>query len=233
MDQVFNKIVGIDISLNHLGICLLDSEGRFQDYAFLTDTKKFVTADPEHGELYKHQSSRSDHPLHFQRIGRFEELVDLMLSKWCSDGGDWVGVAVEGYALNSKNTRLYETAELTGAIKRTVVRPCQELRIHDPDTVKMFAVDYGHAKKDQIYDKFEEETGESVPTTWLKQGQKRELSGPGTDVADAYFLARLLWTENQVRTGRIKLQDLPPFVRKILLRQTKTYPQNLLERPYC
>jgi len=127
---------------------------------------------------------------------------------------------------------LYETAELTGHIKVAVVRT-DKLRVHDPDTIKLFACNYGHATKEQIYTQFMDETGVSVPTTWLKQGKKKILSGPGTDVADAYFLARMGWMEHQLRTAQVKLQELPEHLQRIFIRETKAYPLNLLDRPYA
>lgn len=227
---MFQKTIGLDVSLNHLGMCCLDHSGELQHWAFLADTKKFVTEDPDHGELYKAPSARSDHPRHFRRIEYFVDFVVSRLKQWWE--AEPQVICLEGYALDSKNTRLYETAEVTGAIKRECVQAGRRLRIHDPDTIKMFACNYGHATKEQIYTQFMDETGVSVPTTVLKEGGKKILSGPGTDVADAYFLARMGWMEHQLRTAQMKLQDLPPHLAKIFTRETKAYPVNLLERPY-
>jgi len=224
-------VAGLDVSLNHLGMCCLDSEGQLQHWAFLTDTKKFVKEDPDHGELYRAPSARSDHPRHFCRIEYFVKFVLRCLEEW-SEGGDPQIVCLEGYALNSKNTRLYETAEVTGAIKRACVLAHRKLRVHDPDSIKLFACNYGHATKNQVYTQFMDETGVSVPITWLKEGKMKKLSGPGTDVADAYFLARMGWMEHQLRIGQIKLQNISPHLQKVFIRETKAYPVNLLERPY-
>lgn len=225
-----HKVIGLDVSLNHLGMCCLDLDGQLQHWTFLTDTKKFVKEDPDRGVLYKVPSARSDHPRHFRRIEYFVEFVTDHLKQW--EAGELQIVCIEGYALESKNTRLYETAELTGAVKRACVLAGRKLRVHDPGTIKLFACNYGHATKQQIYNEFIDETGVSVPTTLLKEGQKRVLSGPGTDVADAYFLARMGWMEHKLRIAEIRLQDLSPHLRKIYTRETKAYPVNLLERPY-
>ena len=225
--------IGLDVSLNHLGMCAVSgATGKLTEWAFLTDVKKFIKEDPDHGELYRAPSARSDHSDHFRRIETFVRFVHMRLGWWMPSGGNQIA-AIEGYALKTKNTRMYETAELTGAIKRKVVRRMRLLRVHDPDTVKSFAVNYGHAQKEQMYQQFVDETGVSIPTTWLKDGGKRILSGPGTDVADAYFLARMAWMEHQLRVAEIRLQDLPPHLQKIFTRETKAYPLNLMERPYA
>lgn len=226
-----NQIIGLDVSLNHLGMCSLRSNGELQHWAFLTDIKKFVTEDPIHGHLYKEVSARSDHSRHFRRIRHFTDFVLDHLKVWKE--GDSQIVCIEGYALNSKNTRLYETAELIGAIKRDCVTYGCRLRVHDPDTIKMYACNNGHATKDQIYARFMDETGVSLPTTTLRQENKSILSGPGTDVADSYFLARMGWMEQAIRTNQLRLQDLPPHLARIFVRETKAYPINLLERPYA
>jgi len=226
------KFIGLDVSLNHLGMCHIGPDGELRAWAFLTDTKKFVIEDPVHGTLYKQPSARSDHPDHFRRIQRFTSFVMGRIRS--AEPCVWPCIVnIEGYALNSKNTRLYETAELTGNIKVAVARWAGKLRVHDPDTIKLFACNYGHATKDQIYMQFIDETGVSVPITWLKQGNKKILSGPGTDVADAYFLARMGWMEHQLRTAQIKLQELPEHLQRIFIRETKAYPLNLLDRPYA
>jgi hypothetical protein len=231
-EQMSEQYIGIDISLNHLGMCLVDNAGIFRDYAFLTDTKKFVTADPEKGILYRAPSARNDHPNHIRRIDRFLQFVTETIEHWSDFFDGSQSVSIEGYALASKNTRLYESAELTGAIKRSIAKMGGRcIRIHDPDTLKLFAVGYGHASKEQMYQQFSKEAGVSIPTTLLKEGKGKVLSGPGTDVADAYFLARMLWLEHDLRSGDVRLQDLPPHLHKIYTRETKTYPVNLLERP--
>ena len=59
-----------------------------------------------------------------------------------------------------------------------------------------------------------------------------DLDGPATDLADAYFLARMLYTELEVRTGRILLSQLDEGERRIFLRVTKAYPVNILDRQF-
>ena len=65
-----------------------------------------------------------------------------------------------------------------------------------------------------------------------KKGKPDDLDGPLTDIVDAYFLAKLIWIELQVRSGEICLKDLPEHQILTFNRVTKAYPVNLLARPF-
>jgi len=238
--------IGLDISLNHLGMCFLDEQGKYADHAFITDVKKYVTADPAHGMHYKAPSARSDDPNHFLRVREFCNFIYSTMYRWNILGVDvdevattlnkpfstTLRVAIEGYGFASKSTRLRESTELVGAIKQLIYQKGVLFRVHDPDSVKLFAVGNGHATKEQMHAQFVEETHVVVPHTWRKEKGKKILDGPGTDVADAYFLARLLWTEMELRKGKVSLHELPEYQIRVFNRTTKAYPVNLLDRPF-
>jgi len=59
-----------------------------------------------------------------------------------------------------------------------------------------------------------------------------EYDGVGTDLADAFFLGRILRTELMLRAGVEKLEDLSESERGIFLRTTSAYPENILSRPF-
>lgn len=59
-----------------------------------------------------------------------------------------------------------------------------------------------------------------------------EYAGIATDLADAFFLARMLRTELMLRSGEEDLKDLPENERRIFLRVTKALPENVLSRPF-
>lgn len=232
--------VGFDVSLNHLGMAMLGPEGKLRDYHYITSVKKGHTVDPEHSTHYSAPSARSDHPLHFKRIHTFLDVVDALINDFYSQAvleGDEPPILIcvfEGYAIGSKSSRLFENAELTGVIKHYLVdyqgNAMCSLRVHDPDSVKLFAVGNGHAKKRDVYQQFVEETQTSV--YYKEDKSKKDFDGPGTDIADAYFLARLGWLEVQLRKGCISLQEIPENWIRVVNRVTKTYPINLLDRPF-
>jgi len=59
-----------------------------------------------------------------------------------------------------------------------------------------------------------------------------EYDGAATDISDAFFLGRILRLELMLREGIIELKDLNESERKIFLRVTKAYPENILDRPF-
>jgi hypothetical protein len=230
--------LGLDVSLNHLGMAFLSPQGKFLDYYFITSVKKEANAHLDHSTYYNAPSARSDHPLHYKRVNEFLDVVHDVVRDFYDVGMDFVGnptllCCVEGYAVGTKSSRLFETAELTGSIKNYLVYEQEyPLRVHDPDSVKLFAVGNGHAKKEDVYRQFVQETEVEIYYKQVKRGTKKDFDGPGTDVADAYFLARLTWMEMQLRKGRMSLQDMPENWVRVVNRVTKTYPTNLLDRPF-
>jgi len=225
------KFLGIDLSLNHFGSCLLDEEGKVLDYYYMTDVKKDVEVDKHHSVHHQIPSARCDSSEHFDRmiyiVGLLRRLYDIY-----NCANTILMVSIEGYGYASDSPRQYEIAELTGYLKTQLLLGGAAIRVHDPDSVKLFAVGNGHASKETIYNQFKKETGLDVYVKSSKKGKKTELAGPGTDVADAYFLASLLRTEMLLRLGKLQLKDLPEHQIRVFNRVTKTYPVNLLDRPF-
>lgn len=225
------KFVGIDLSLAHFGTCLIDMEGKVLDYHYMTDVKKDAEVDSKHSVHHRIPSATCDSSEHFDRMVYIASLIRQRFDIYnCAN--KMMMVAIEGYGYASDSSRQYEIAELTGHLKTEIVSEGAAIRVHDPDSVKLFAVGNGHATKEMIYNQFEKETGLKVYTKHVKNRKKVELAGPGTDVADAYFLASLLRTEMLLRLGKIQLKDLPEHQIRVFNRVTKTYPVNLLDRPF-
>jgi len=60
---------------------------------------------------------------------------------------------------------------------------------------------------------------------------KNDVDGPGTDVADAYWLADMLRTEQSVRRGTTLVSSLEPRRIEVFNAVSDASPVNVLARP--
>jgi Holliday junction resolvasome RuvABC endonuclease subunit len=207
-------ILGIDLSLNHAGYVMLDGDsGRLLDYAFLSDVKKDVRFDERHGfhlDVKKRDGEDRD-CFTARRMARNIEIFEYIL--WdhfeLSTQIQEVYCCIEGYAYNIQNTKaIYQIAEWTGYVKNCLYGRAK-LRTYDPALMKRFSVGNGKAtKKDMVEGFFKDNPKIELV---LKQDKHGEYDGPGTDVADAYFLAKMLWIELKLRNCEVCLEDLPEY----------------------
>lgn len=235
------KIHGLDLSLDHCGIVTLNKQGNVNNYLYTTTSKKMAEADSKHSFLLSKKAK--DESKDVFRLRRINEISEAMLeydaeffyrgrpkSKY---------VSIEGYAYASQTTSICQIAELTGNIKHRIFRGGGIIRIHDPLTVKLFAVNTGRCLKKDIVKAARKAF--TIPECLIKRKQIKkkgqtekieEYDGPATDVADAYFLAKMVQVELELRSGKITLAELSENERRIFLRVTKAYPVNLLSRPF-
>ena len=234
-------ILGLDLSLNHFGLVVLDQNGFVLGSWFLTDIKKYLSCAPvsffeNYLDLNK---DLLDKDVFEER--RIDFICDLMVGLWEIDiVGNFsnVYVSIEGYANSSLSNSVHQMAELTGILKYNIFyKQGAKLRVHDPLSVKLFATGKGNCiKKDMV--EAAKNCGYVVPDCLftIKKTKKKnkidDLDGPGTDLVDAYFLAKMLLRELEVRDGLVQLDQLPENERSIFLRVTKTYPVNLMARDF-
>jgi len=234
-------IVGCDTSLNHGGFCFFDYKGEVTGYRFFHNVKKYVTADPDHGVLTGMKKKPDETSLAYD-ARRAANYCNLFYAHVVGGGvGPFALVnmcfSIEGYAINmgSKNTnRLLQIAELTGTLKDFIYRCSGMMRIHDPLTVKLFAC-HGKAtklemRKAAVFDGLV--LPDNLFTMKKVKGKGEDLDGPGTDVVDAYWLGKMVVTEMKLRHGLILMSDLPENQIRVFNRVTKTYPVNILARPF-
>jgi len=234
------KILGLDISLDHSGVVTLNKDGKVVDYLYTTTSKKLSEVDPKHSFLLSKKGKEESKDVF--RLRRLREIASALLEY---DDGFFFKIvpnmyfSIEGYAYSSKTTSICQIAELTGFLKQMIFAGGGKLRIHDPLTVKLFAVSKGKClKKDIVLEALKAFT---IPDGLIKRkkvkvkGQDEkieEYDGPATDIADAYFLARMVFMELKLRSGKVMLDKLPENERRIFLRVTKAYPVNILARPF-
>jgi len=235
------RIFGLDISLRHFGFVELDDSGSVMNYFYMTDVKMFANADSEHCLFYKPSKDLDRETEQFFRIGQIQQ---FLTSKIWPTGA--FTVAVEDYGYASQSTRFAEIAEQTGVVKNMFLIGGGCFRLYDPDSVKLFGTGNGHAlKRDMVYALLRNTPnpggGGFFPEALIKKINKKikngketveEYDGPGTDLADAYWLAQLLRTEMLLRNGAVLMKDLPENQIRVFNRVTKAFPVNVLDRPF-
>jgi len=144
---------------------------------------------------------------------------------------DYVGI--EDYAIRAEQGAHYLGE--AGGIARTVCWDAGvKLRLHDPCSVKMFATLNGNCPKENVAPIVRERWGLDF-TNFCPESKKGGAEDTTTsgDITDAYILARLVWTEVQLRAGTFLLSSLiEEKERRVFQRMTKTYPVNLLDREW-
>jgi len=236
-------IVGVDLSLNHAGYVKLTEEGKLLDYAFVSDTKKRVTEDPDHG-YHMEVKKRTGEDRECFDARRMNANLRLLKHKiwdrFTRGSGQPIYVGIEGYAYgqSNKSNSIFQIAEWTGLLKNFLYTEYIKLRIHDPASAKFFSVGKGNATKKEMVDVARAEgcSFEATVQTVIVKPKNRpayeDYEGPGTDVVDAYFLARLVWMELQLRRGLVVMSELPEYQIKTFNRVTKSYPVNILARDF-
>jgi len=234
------KVFGLDVSLDHGGVVVLDENGKVIDYRYLTSVKKMVDVDPAHSIfLSKKGKDESKDVFRLRRMKEYAERIWNVQPTTCIHNSYY---SIEGYSYASKSTSICQIAELTGYIKRRLFEDGGKIRIHEPKSVKLFATGKGDAsKKEVVVHSFDDFPDALIQRKMIKKKGKtslppaqwwEEYDGPATDLADAYFLARMLYVELKLRSGEVTLQNLPENERRIFLRVTRAYPVNILDRQF-
>lgn len=129
-------------------------------------------------------------------------------------------VAFEDYAF-AAHGRVFNIAEAAGALKVEYYQAGVPIRLYDPGSIKKFATGFGNADKVRMVDTYNE-----LPI-------KEKLDGlVNDDIVDAYFIAELLLMEIKLRKAIVSLKDLNEEKISIFNRCTKSYPENILVRPF-
>jgi hypothetical protein len=248
-------IIGLDLSANGAGLVALSySSGEVIKTGYITNQKQFldkkeigITAfylQPRSGKKKNQEEEDKDTFISRRRNFIFQNVVRFIGEFCFNKERQDILVCLEDYAVQSQSTGLLEMAEISGLVRNYLWEKGLQLRLHDPLSVKMWATGNGFAKKVHMVDAAIAECFD-VPTWLLSKGNKfkdplfinnrkveYDYSGPGTDIADAFHLARLGRQEIRVRVGEVPLEGLVDHQRKIYLRVTKSNPINLLAKPF-
>lgn len=217
------KVLGIDASLNHTGIVEL-TDGVLSNYWYITDNKPVAKKMGEHAILF----SVNDKDVDWQKgsILRLIELEKTFKTFLDSHSVDFIGM--EDYALGNPR-RAHYIGELGGILRVLLYKNGIPFRLQDPLTIKMFIADSGNADKDAVKDAVKNNFKVEFKFPELTDKQNKSVS---EDLADAFAVAQLTWTEVQLRRGTLALSSLSEKQIRAFNRVTKLYPVNLLARDW-
>lgn len=217
--------LGFDLSLNHSGAVALDEAGKVDGYWFVS--KKKGAVDQSNCRGYRLPVKKNDIDPEIYQLKRM-----LFYKKWINkvileSGAEYAGL--EGYAYSAISNSSYQYGELGCCARMELARNSCAFRIHDPKSVKMFAFGKGNADASQLL----EIVPESLRSEWKRIERGLKGQQVAEDLAVAYWMARLVWIEVELRAGRKLLSSLKPHEIRVFNRVTKTYPTNLLDREWC
>lgn len=226
---------GFDLSLNHGAAVALRRNGTLSLFYYVTQIKKQHFKEPLEWPDYTghsiyfpitklHKETKED--LHLRAAIKLEWWRRVFKLIFPANVAEIIGI--EDYAYGkSANIGSLAIAEVTGLLKSMCLSSNVPMRLHDPKTVKMFGTLTGNADPDEVSDAAQEMFPGlvSVPRVGMD-------NSPWHDVGAAYWVARLVWIESQLRDGAVLLTDLHAKQRQAFLRATKNFPTNLLGREW-
>lgn len=217
------KVLGIDASLNHTGIVEL-TDGILSNFWYVTDNKPIAKKMGEHAILF----NVDDKDVEWQKgsILRLIELEKTFKTFLENHPADYIGL--EDYALGIAR-KAHAIGELGGIIRVLLYKNGAPFRLSDPLTIKMFISGSGNADKDQVKAAVKHDFNVEFHTAGLTDKQNKSVS---EDLADAFAVAQLIWTEVQLRKGLIPLASLSEQKIRAFNRVTKMYPVNVLARDW-
>lgn len=145
---------------------------------------------------------------------------------------DFVGV--EGYALKAKTNSGYQIGELGGIARVAMWSLGIPYRVHDPLSVKFFAVGDGSAKPDDLFFALPQDLQDIFSNFDLPKAKKAKKQNTQTsrDLGVAYWVAKMIQTEAGLRDGSVLMGDLDPSQIRAFNRVTKSNPVNILAKDW-
>ena len=228
------KVHGWDVSLNH-GAMVELTDGELTNFWYYTDiagaairSKRGTRLDPA---IFK-QTDR--HQKQMARLAWLEHYMDktvLMPSQ-----PEYVGI--EDYAIRAEQGAHY-LGEVGGIARILCWFRGAKMRLHDPTSVKMFTAHDGTCQKDSIERAVKERwdidfgtVNPLPPKPTVKNPNPKQNRKTSEDLADAYAIAQLVWTEVLIRRGDLAVSSLHEKEIRVFNRVTKTYAVNLLDRDW-
>jgi len=220
------RTLGIDISLNHGALFLL-LNGEMLDFRFVTDRKTIVEKTSKsraHGIYLSAAKLKDKQQRDVLRACFWYSYLEQALRDMAPNY-----IAIEDYAYRAPQSA-YHLGEVGGAARILAWRSRARFRLHDPASLKMFAVHSGNANA--------QETMRGILARWPKLedaiGKFKDGKDERTveDLCDAYALAKFVWLEVLLRNGRKKLSKLHPKEIQVFNRCTSRYPMNILARDW-
>lgn len=214
-----NVVVGIDQSATGTAVVAL-KDGQLIDQLFYVKTKKVATKMAKGGARLSPKVKAGDEVSQVRRLDQIRSDVDAFFRRHLPGH-----VAIEAHGFTAGTAHARTLAEVGGVLRLVLWRRRIPFRAYPVWVPKIFATGRGDADKSGMIAAVEEVDGVDL----LRIGVDADAAG---NLADAYWLADVLVTELDVRSGAIDLRHLSEHRRRVFLRTTKTHPINLLDQPF-
>lgn len=219
-------VLGTDLSMNHGAFVTLDGAGEMADYRYVTDRVKVATKSRLHGEYFNAGKIRDMHARGVVRTVFWDVYLNRLFA------GALTHVGIEDYAYDQV-MGAHQMGEVGGLFRLKAYMRGVCLRIHDPGSIKMFAAHDGSADKREVAHFVKERWTEAQEfERYSYDRPKGAFTEIEEDLCDAFAVAKLVWTEIQLRAGKMKMSDLHPKEVQVFNRTTKQYPVNILGREW-
>lgn len=222
-------VQGWDISLNHGAVVQL-RDGEPDGFWFYSDKAGSVTRAKKHGERVELPTPTRQPDKHVRAIIRLDWVTRWIERVALTQAPGFV--ALEDYALGA-DMQAHQIGEIGGHARRLIWLHGVRYRLHDPIALKLFVAHDGSAQKDLIErcvrDRWHADYSHCNAVTSGKGKPSRQTS---EDLADAHGLARMAWTEYQLRKGFVRLSALHEKEIQVFNRATKAFPISVLGREW-
>jgi Holliday junction resolvasome RuvABC endonuclease subunit len=222
-------VQGWDISLNHGAVVQLRN-GELDAYWFYSDKAGSVARGKKHGARVELPTPTRQPDKHIRSIIRLD-----WVSRWIERVALATApgyVALEDYAIGADQGAHY-LGEIGGQARRLMWAHGVRYRLHDPIAVKLFIAHDATAQKDLIEASVRDRWGVDFGhCNAVSAGKGRPSRQTSEDLADAFGLAQMAWTEYRLRKGLVHLSSLHEKEIQVFNRATKAFPINVLGREW-
>lgn len=217
-------VLGMDVSLNHGAIVRLVN-GKLDGNWYYTNRAGDAAKSKEWGYRIEFPTPTKQPDRQIRNAIRFDSVCLWIESVLESNKPHLAGL--EDYAVRAEQGAHF-LGEIGGFTRLMLYRNRIRYRLHDPITAKMFVTHDGTAQKDLVEKCVFDRWG--IDFSRFNSSEKNRQTSE--DLADAYVMAKIVWTEFLLRQGKIRLDELHEKEIRVFNRTTKTYPINLLGREW-
>lgn len=200
-------VLGIDASLNGTAVVKLRGE-EILDFTFFTTVKKLAKGFPKNAILNNTTGPE-----------RLFNIQNIFSKHILSDNIDYV--AIEDYAFGAKSNSVFQIGGLGEMLRLMLYKKRIPYREYEITRIKKFATSGGTAEKSAM-----------VLAAYKDGFDVGKFGKSGEDLADAYWVARMLQEELKLRKDSNYANTIPKYKLEAFYAVTKASPIPILERPF-
>lgn len=212
------NIIGIDQSARGTAMVAL-KDGEFHKMRFYADTIKNAKQFNSEGALFPFKVKAGDEKQRMLRLDDLRFQINNFIKEIKPEY-----IAFEDYAITRQAYNEF-LGEVGGILRMVIWKKKIPYRTYDIHSVKFFATNIGNAEKSDMVLSAYKEYG----LDFTKYGTANGAAG---NITDAFYIAKILWTELKLRKGEIEIKDLDEGKIKVFTRTTKQKPVNILNQDF-